>query len=114
MSNPTTTTKWRYLAPNPKSSYRQLFIAGTRIRARTLYGAYMSAEEPMTPEEIADDYDLPLEAVQEAIAYCDTDPPEIREDFAREQRLLEALGIDKPGGVYRHIPVEEFVRIRNS
>ena len=36
----------------------------------------------MTPEEIAREYDLPVEAVKEAIAYCQTDPPEIREDFA--------------------------------
>ena len=39
-----------------------------RIRARTLYGLYRSAEAPMTPEEIAREYDLPVEAVKEAIA----------------------------------------------
>ena len=50
----------------------------------------MSAEEPMTPAEIAADYDLPLEAVEEAIAYCQTDPPEIKEDFEREERIMEA------------------------
>src|SRR5713226_537103 len=30
------TTKWTYLSPNPKSSYKQLFVKGTRIRARVL------------------------------------------------------------------------------
>jgi uncharacterized protein (DUF433 family)/predicted nuclease of predicted toxin-antitoxin system len=84
---PKAVTTWKYLAPNPKSAYTQLFIAGRRIRARTLYGAYMSAEEPMTPEEIAADYDLPLAAVEEAIAYCKSDPPEIRIDFEREERI---------------------------
>jgi uncharacterized protein (DUF433 family) len=101
----TTASTWKYLAPNPKSAYKQLFIKGRRIRARTLYGLYMSAEEPMTPQEIAAGYELPLEAVQEAIAYCQTDPPEIKEDFAREERIMEATGMNDPdykyGGKYR-------------
>src|SRR5439155_16721378 len=73
MSEPTATT-WKYLERDPKSSLKQLSIRGRRIRARTLYGMFMSAEEPMTPEEIAADYNLPLEAVKEAIAYCQSDP----------------------------------------
>jgi len=79
--NAPATTQWKHLAPNPKSFYKQLFIKGTRIRARILYGMFMSAEEPRTPEQIAEDYGLPLEAVREAIAYCQSNPPEIREDF---------------------------------
>jgi uncharacterized protein (DUF433 family) len=66
---PSTSTSWKYLAPNPNSCYMQLFLKGTRIRARVLYGMFMSAEEPMTPEEIASELKLPPEAVQEAIAY---------------------------------------------
>jgi hypothetical protein len=49
MSQPTTTS-WKHLAPNPKSAYKQLFVRGTRIRARIPYGMFMSEEEPMTPE----------------------------------------------------------------
>ena len=49
--NESTSTSWQYLAPNPNSCYKQLFIKGTRIRARVLYGMAMSAEESMTPEE---------------------------------------------------------------
>src|SRR3954447_13437125 len=99
------TSTWKYLAANPKSAYKQLFIKGRRIRARDLYGMFMSAEEPMTPQEIAADYGLPLEVVQEAIAYCQTDPSEIKEDFAREERLMEASGMNDPdykyGGKYK-------------
>lgn len=114
----TTATTWQHLAPNPKSLCTQLFIKGTRIRARILYGMYMSAEEPMTPEEIAADYSLPLEAVQEAIAYCQTDPPEIKKDFEREERLMEASGMNNPdykyGGKFKIVPPEEITRIFNS
>jgi uncharacterized protein (DUF433 family) len=108
-------TTWKYLAPNPKSAYKQLFLKGHRIRARDLYGMYMSAEEPMTPAEIAADYDLPFEAVEEAIAYCQADPPEIKEDFEREERIMEATGMNDPdykyGGKYRILSPEERARL---
>lgn len=116
--NPTTTTSWKHLAPNPKSAYKQLFLKGRRIRARDLYGMFVSADERMTPEEIAADFGLPLEAVQEAIAYCQADPPEIKEDFQREERLMEASGMNDPqykyGGKYRLPPPEEIARILTS
>jgi uncharacterized protein (DUF433 family) len=107
MSEPTTPQtvgEWKYLAPNPKSHYKQLFIKGTRIRARTLYGLFMSEEEPRTPEQIAADYELPVEAVKEAIAYCESKPPEIEEDFRREEALMEATGMNDPNYKYHGKP----------
>src|SRR6266567_7557497 len=83
-------TPWTYLAPKPGSAYKQLFVKGTRIMARILYGMYMSEEEPRTPEEIAAAFQLPLEAVQEAIAYCASNPPEIQEDWQREEANVRA------------------------
>jgi uncharacterized protein (DUF433 family) len=115
---PSTSITWQYLAPNPKSAYKQLFVKGTRIRARVLYGLFMSADEPMTPEEIAADYGLPLDAVREAIAYCQSDPPEIKKDFEIEERLMEASGMNDPdykyGGKFKMIPPEEIARILDS
>jgi len=73
-----------------------------------LYGLFASADEPMTREEIAADFNLPLEAVDEAIAYCQNDPPEIAEDFAREERLVAA----NAGG--RVVPLDEVARILKS
>jgi uncharacterized protein (DUF433 family) len=116
--NPSTSVTWHYLAPNPNSSYKQLFIKGTRIRARVLYGMYVSAEEPMTPQEIAAEFNLPLEAVKEAITYCQANPPEIAQDFEREQRLMEASGMNDPdykrGGKFKVVPPEEVARILKS
>lgn len=118
MSNQSTATTWQYLAPNPRSLYTQLFIKGKRIRARDLYGHFMSAEEPWTPELIAEQYDLPIEAVKEAIAYCQTDPPEIKKDFEREERLMEATGMNDPdykyGGKFKALSPQEFTRIFDS
>ncbi|HUG92437.1 MAG TPA: DUF433 domain-containing protein, partial [Planctomycetaceae bacterium] len=110
--------QWRYLGPKTSSTYKQLFIKGRRIAARTLYGMHMNEEEPMTPEEIAADYDLPLEAVLEAIEYCESDPPEIREDWEREEALMQATGMSDPDYKYnptpRVIPTEERARILAS
>jgi uncharacterized protein (DUF433 family) len=56
---------YKYLTRKPKSVYKQLFIKDRWIAARTLYGKYARDDSPMTPQEIAADYDLPLEAVLE-------------------------------------------------
>lgn len=111
-------THYKFLERDPKSSYRQLSIKGRRIKARTLYGRYMSEDEPMTAEEIAEDYGLPIEAVREAIAYCASDPPEIRDDFERDERLMEAAGMNDPSYKYNPSPrilsAEEIARINRS
>src|SRR5437660_11848758 len=51
-----------YLVRKPKSVYKQLFIKQRWIAARTLYGMYARFESPLAPEDIAADYDLPVEA----------------------------------------------------
>ena len=111
----TISTQYKYLERNPKSNYKQLFVKGTRLRARILYGAFMSEEEPRTVEQIAADYNLPVEAVREAIAYCETDPVEMREDVAREEAIMEATGMNDPNYKYnpspRLLPPEERARI---
>jgi uncharacterized protein (DUF433 family) len=92
-----------HLAPNPKSSYRQLFIKGTRIRARVLYGWY-ACEEPMAPEEIAREFNVPVDAVREAIAYCESNPRELLADYAREEALSQAAGMNEPGYKFHPTP----------
>jgi uncharacterized protein (DUF433 family) len=109
-------TQYKYLERRPKSNYKQLVVKGTKIFARTLYGAYMSEEEPQTIEQIAEDYNLPIEAVREAIAYCDTDPIDIREDFACEEAIIEATGMNDPNYYYdpskrKILSPQEYARI---
>jgi uncharacterized protein (DUF433 family) len=113
MNTPSTT--WQYLAPNPKSAYRQLFIKGRRIRAEVIYGLTVDGSGPMSPEEVAEDYGLPLDAVHEAIAYCQSNPPELIEDRRQEQVLMEATGMNDPdyklGGKYRVLSPQERARL---
>jgi len=50
----------------------------------------MSCEEPLTPEEIAREFGLPIELSRRRLAYCESNPPELAEDYAREEALTEA------------------------
>lgn len=105
---------YKYLARKPNSVYKQLFIRDRWVSARTLYGMYARDESPMTPEEIAADYDLPMEAVQEAIAYCESNPPELAEDYAREEAVMEATGVNDPtyDGRPKVLSPQEMSRLR--
>ena len=56
---------------------------------------YTLGDYGLDPEEIAEAYGVPVEAVQEAIAYCQADPPEIRQDIEDQDAFLAARGLDK-------------------
>lgn len=58
----------------------------------------------MHPEEIARQFGLPVEAVREAIAYCESNPTELLDDYAREEALSEAAGMNEPGYKLHPIP----------
>ena len=112
-----TSTRYRYLELNPRSSYRQLFIKGRRLTARDLYGQHVN-EEPRSVAQLAADYDLPIEAVEEAIAYCRTNPPEIELDFRYDEAIAAASGMNDPGyklhGKPKPISPEQRARIRRE
>jgi uncharacterized protein (DUF433 family) len=103
---PMSQTQWKYLEAHPQSSYKQLFIKGTRIRAEIIYDSWLDAEppEPATPEEVAADWNLPVEAVREAIAYGQSNPPEIEEDHRRSREHLQAQGLMDAEGNYIRPP----------
>jgi uncharacterized protein (DUF433 family) len=61
-------TSYTYLAPREGSRYEQYFFKGRNLRAETLYRATIGLE-PMTSDEVAEDYDVPVAAVLEAIQY---------------------------------------------
>jgi len=95
---------WQYLDRKPGSNYRQLFVRPQNIRAFTLSEIYRNDDAPQTIEEIADAYCLPVDAVVEALAYCASDPPEIRKDREREEALREARGMNEPNYKYNARP----------
>jgi hypothetical protein len=78
---------YKYLEPHTGSRFRQLFLKGRKLSAEALYRETVG-EEPQTPEEVAQDFEVPLEAVHEAIDYS------IRnEDLLRKEREEELARI---------------------
>ena len=110
-----TPRQWKYLERRSGSSYQQLCVQGKRIWAWTLYCEFMSAKEPRTPQQLAEDFDVPLDAVREAIEYCQSRPPEIHEDHRKDDVLAEAIGMNDPAIKYtgkpRSLTTEERVRL---
>ena len=106
---------WKYLERRPGSSYEQLSIKGKRVWAWTLYCEHVNLSEPRSAEALAADWEIPLEAVLEAIAYCQSDPPELLEDQRKDEALAEAIGMNDPRvrrtGKPRSLSTEERARL---
>jgi hypothetical protein len=96
MTSTTTEPEYRYLAPRPGSNYRQYYLKDRRkIRAEILYRMTVGPE-PRSPEQVAIDYKVPVEAVREAIEYCVRNESLLREERDRESADLRARGLDRP------------------
>jgi uncharacterized protein (DUF433 family) len=81
--------------PRPGSNYRTLFLKGRRIRAAVVYEA-IHGPEPRSPEEFAEDYQVPLPAVLEALDYVAQNLPLIEQERDREAARLRARGLIGP------------------
>ena len=79
-----TRVQYQHLDPRLGSNYRQLWVKGRHRRAAVLYRLTVGSE-PRTPEEVAQDYDLPVEAVHEAIDYATHHQESLEAERAREQ-----------------------------
>jgi uncharacterized protein (DUF433 family) len=80
---------YKHLESRPGSNYKQLFVKGRRIRAEVLYRQTIGPE-PRSLQEVADDYDLPVEVVQDAVDYCAHHQHILQEDRDRECANVQA------------------------
>ena len=87
--------EYKYLESRPGSNYRQLFYRGRGLFAQTLYRETVGID-PRTPEEVAKDFDVPLEAVLEAIQYCTQNEELLREEREETDRRIKNKGLDRP------------------
>jgi uncharacterized protein (DUF433 family) len=78
---------YRYIGPRPGSSYGQYFLNGTRTRAETVY-RYTVGPDAQTAQQVAEDCDLPLEAVQECIEYCEANGDLLREESTADWKEI--------------------------
>ena len=85
-------TQWQYLEQRPHEWRKQLYFKGRRLRPFTVWST-MQVEE-MTPSEAADNWNLSLDEVAEAIAYCEANQDVLKQDAEAERSYLEERGID--------------------
>jgi uncharacterized protein (DUF433 family) len=89
------TTQYQYLEARPGSNYRSLWLKGRRIRA-TVVDEVVHGPDPRTPEEFAEEYQVPIEAVLEALDYAARNQPLIQQERDREAARMRAMGLDRP------------------
>jgi hypothetical protein len=112
-------TTYQYLEPHIGSSYKQLFVKGTKLRADIIYSAAYQRgdEDDRTPEQVAEDYGIPVEAVFEAVRYCESKPVEVAYDHRRSDLIYEATGMGHPDyktdpkKYRRFLTIEDYSRI---
>ena len=85
-------TEWQYLEQRPDSWRKQLFFKGRRLRPATVWSSMLV--EKMTPEETAYNWDLSIDEVNEAIAYCEANQEVLKQDAEAERRSLEERGVE--------------------
>lgn len=86
-----TKTQWQYLEKRPHSWRQQLYIKGRKLTAFTIWSDMIVNDE--TPKKAAENWDLSLAAVQEAIEYCETHQDLLKREAEAEQLYLEELGV---------------------
>lgn len=69
---------------------KQLDLKGKRIKASVIYSSMIVNNE--TLEEAADNWDLPLAAIEEVIKYCETHQELLKIEAREERRRLEEKG----------------------
>lgn len=85
------TRVWQFLESRPDSWRQQLFIKGRKLRAFNVWSDIIAND--MTPEESAQDWGLPVAAVQEAIKYCEANQDLLRAEAEVERKSLSQQGV---------------------
>jgi hypothetical protein len=80
--------EYKYLGPKRGSLYRQYFVKDGNSRAQSVYLDIVGSEQ-MTPEQAAENWNIPLEAVLECVDYCEKNADVLRQDWEEEE---EAIG----------------------
>jgi hypothetical protein len=83
--------QWKYLVERPHDWRRQLFIKGRKLLASSVWMDMIVNEQ--SREEAAYGWDLPVEAIDEVIQYCESNKDLIGMEADEERRLLIAQGI---------------------
>jgi uncharacterized protein (DUF433 family) len=84
-------TTWQYLEKRPHPWRQQLYFKGKKLKAFDVWMDMIVNKE--TPEDAAENWDLPLAAVIEAISYCEQNRQLLEQEAQSERRYLEEKGV---------------------
>lgn len=90
LQNPAEVEEWQYLVARPHSWRRQLYIKGRKLLASTVWQDTMANE--MSPEQAADNWELPLCVIYEVIRYCENHRELLKMEADEERYRLEQKG----------------------
>jgi uncharacterized protein (DUF433 family) len=88
---PNPTENWQYLVERSHPWRRQLYIKGRKLLASTVWRDAIANE--MSPEEAAENWDLPLAAIQEVMQYCERHQELLQLEAEEERYRLEEKGV---------------------
>lgn len=91
MKNQPIKTQWQYLEERFDSWRKQLYVKGKKIKASVIYSDIVVNE--MTEADAVYNWDLPLEAIQEIVEYCQTHQELLRQEAQQGRELLEKAGV---------------------
>lgn|SRR5689334_781366 len=90
-----TNGEYKYLGPKRGSLYRQYFVKGRNCRAQSVYLDIVGPEQ-MTPEQAAENWNVPLEAVLECVDYCEKHADVLRQDWEEEEKAIARMRAADP------------------
>ncbi len=85
------TENWQYLVTRPHPWRKQLYIKGHKLLASTVWQDMITNH--MSPEEAAENWDLPLSAIYEVIRYCESHQELLKLEADEERYRLQAKGV---------------------
>jgi hypothetical protein len=82
---------WKFLVARPHDWRRQLSIKGSKLLASTVWRDMLANE--MTSAQTAENWNLPIAAIQEVIQYCETHQDLLKLEAEEERHRLQEQGV---------------------
>jgi len=82
---------WTYLVGRPHPWRRGLYVKGRRLSAYAVWSDMLT--NGMSVEEAAENWDLPVDAIDEIVRYCEANRALLAMEADEERRWLEERGV---------------------
>lgn len=82
---------WQYLVARSHPWRKQLYLKGRKLLASTVWQDMIINQ--LSPEQVAENWDLPLPAVHEVICYCEQHQELLKLEADEERYRLEEKGV---------------------